>query len=172
MAAHHQGQRGGRHGGAVGGEGGRRGAQGHRGAEGARHRQRGGAAGRALRVPVGRVGVQSLLLLAPVAEPDPDYLPLHVEVVGHVADVLAGGLGVLVEGPLQRDPDGRVNAGPLLAASVDGLLLCRGQQVRVEELLLVLLMITVVGISVFQPFGEDGLEFAHVLEREVERLES
>ena len=164
MSAHHQGHRGGRHGGAVGGEGGRRGAQGHRGAQGARHRQRGGGARGALCVPVGRVRVQSLLLLAPVAEPDPDHLPLHVEVVGHVADVLAGGLGVLVEGPLQRDPDGRVNAGPLLAAPVDCLLLGRGQQVRVQELLLLLLMIAVVGIRILQPLGEDGLEFAHVLE--------
>ena len=164
MSAHHQGHRGGRHGGAVGGEGGRRGAQGHGGAQGARHRQRGGGARGALCVPVGRVGVQSLLLLAPIAEPDPDHLALHVEIVGHVANVLAGGLRVLVEGPLQRDPDGRVDGGPLLAASVDGLLLGGGQQVRVEELLLVLLMIAVVGISVLQPLGEDGLEFAHVLE--------
>ena len=164
MSAHHQGHWGGRHGGAVGGEGGRRGAQGHWGAQGARQRQRGGGARGALRVPVGRVGVQSLLLLAPVAEPDSNHLPLHVEVVGHEADVLAGGLGVLVEGPLQRDPDGRVDAGPLLAAPVDGLLLCRGQQMRIQELLLVLLMIAVVGIRVLKPLGEDGLEFAHVLE--------
>ena len=141
MAGHHQGQRGGRHGGAVGGEGGRRGAQGHWGADGACHRERRGGARGALRVPVGRVWVQSLLLLAPVAEPDPDHLSLHVEVVGHVADVLAGGLWVLVEGPLQRNPDGRVNGCPLLAAPVDSILLCRGKQVRVEELLLVMLMI-------------------------------
>ena len=148
VASHHQGHRGGWHRGAVGGEGGRGGAQGHRGADGACHWERRGGAWGALRIPVGRVGIQSLLLLAPVAEPHPDHLPLHVEVIGHKANVLAGGLGVLVKGPLQRNPDGRVNGGPFLATSVDSILLCRGKQVRVEELLLVMLMIGVVGISV------------------------
>ena len=115
MSAHHQGHRGGRHGGAVGGEGGRRGAEGHRGAQGARHWQRGGGARGALCVPVGRVRVQSLLFLAPVAEPDPDHLALHVQVVRHEGDLLPGRLRVLVEGSLQRDPDSRVDGGALLS---------------------------------------------------------
>ena len=73
-----------------------------------------GGPGPALLVP-SRVGVESLLLLPAVAEPDPDHLPLHVQVVRHEGDLLPRRLRVLVEGSLQRDPDSRVDRGALLS---------------------------------------------------------
>ena len=73
-----------------------------------------GGPGPALLVP-SRVGVESLLLLPAVAEPDPHHLPLHVQVVRHEGDLLPRRLRVLVEGSLQRDPDSRVDRGALLS---------------------------------------------------------
>ena len=73
-----------------------------------------GGPGPALLVP-GRVGVEALLLLPAVAEPDPHHLALHVQVVRHEGDLLPGRLRVLVEGSLQRDPDSRVDRGALLS---------------------------------------------------------
>ena len=58
--------------------------------------------------------------MSPVAEPDPHHLLLQVEGVGHDLQLLAGGLGVLVEGPLERDPDVGLDAGPLLPPPPDG----------------------------------------------------
>ena len=63
---------------------------------------------------VGAVRVHPLLLLAPVTEPDPDNLLLQTEPVRDVLHLLAARLRVGVEGPLEGDPDGVVNAGPLL----------------------------------------------------------
>ena len=60
------------------------------------------------------VGVHPLLLLSPIAKPNSDHLLLQAEPVRDVLDLLAAGLGVGVEGPLQCDPHGVVDAGPLL----------------------------------------------------------
>ena len=52
---------------------------------------------------------------------------------------------------------------------VDSVLLGGGEEVRVEELSV--LVRAVVGVGVLQPLGQDRLELAHVLEGEVEGLE-
>lgn len=57
----------------------------HDGRGGLARQGRGGAAG----------GVDALLLLPAVAEPDADHLLLHVELLGHEQDLLRGRLLVL-----------------------------------------------------------------------------
>lgn len=57
----------------------------HDGGGGLARQRRGGAAG----------GVDALLLLPAVAEPDADHLLLHVELLGHEQDLLRGRLLVL-----------------------------------------------------------------------------
>ena len=69
--------------------------------------------GRAAR-GVGAVRIHSLLLLSPITKPDPDNLLLQAEPVRDVLDLLAARLGIGVEGSLERDPHGVVDAGPLL----------------------------------------------------------
>ena len=57
---------------------------------------------------------------SPIAEPDPDHLLLHVQAVRHKLDLLAGGLGVLVESALQGDPHRRLDGSSLLSAAAYG----------------------------------------------------
>ena len=142
---HHQGNWGGR--GVGGGEGG----------------------GGVVRVIVGRVRVQALLLLPPVAEPDPHHLLLHVQRLRDERHFLACRLWVLIESSLQSDPDRCVDRSPLLPPFVDRVLLCwREKMVRQEVRLL--LLTAVVQVRVLQPLGQQRLQLAHVLEGEVERL--
>ena len=143
---HHQGNWGGR--GVGGGEGG----------------------GGVVRVIVGRVRVQALLLLPPVAEPDPHHLLLHVQRLRDERHFLACRLWVLIESSLQSDPDRRVDRSPLLPPFVDRVLLCGREKMVREEVRLLLLAAAVVQVRVLQPLGQQRLQLAHVLEGEVERL--
>ncbi len=52
----------------------------------------------------------------PVAEPDPDDLPLHVELGPDDLDLLGAGLRVLEEGALKREPHVVLDRGSLLAS--------------------------------------------------------
>ncbi len=63
------------------------------------------------------VGIQPLLLLTPVAEPDSHHLLLHAQAIADVLHLLACRLGIVVKGSLQRHPDGVVDAGAFLAAA-------------------------------------------------------
>ena len=103
-----------------------------------------------------------------VAEPHPHHLFLHAEPVGDVLHLLAAGLWVGVEGPLEGHPDRVVNGGSLLPPPGQGFLCsckagCLAHQVGLGCLR---------GVGVLQPLGQQRLQLAHVLEGEVERLEA
>lgn len=113
------------------------------------------------RSPRGRV--DALLLLAAVAEPDPDHFLLHREAFGEHGDLLGRGLGVLHEGLLERHTHTRLDAGALLAAPADrlrcGVGISEGRRI-VQR-----------GVRVLQPSLQQRLQLAHVLEAQIERLE-
>ena len=92
----------------------------------------------------------------PVAKPYSDDLLLHVEAVCDVGDLLGGGLGVLAEGALQGDPDGRLDGSPLLPAATHAV--GGGQAVAVDA------GVVQGAVSILQPLLEKRLELAHVLE--------
>lgn len=111
--------------------------------------------------PWGRV--DALLLLAPVAEPDPDHLFLHGEALGEHCYLLGRGLGVLHECLLERHTHARLDAGALLAAPADRLRrgVGVGEGSRVVER----------RVRILEPSLQQRLQLAHVLEAQVERLE-
>ena len=143
---HHQGDRGG--GGVGGGEGG----------------------GGVVHVVVGRVWIQTFLLLPSVAEPNPHHLLLHVERLRDEGHLLARRLRMLIKGSLQSNPDRCVDRRSLLPTFVDRVLLSGRQKMVREEVSL--LLVAVIRISVLQPLGQQRLQLAHVLEGEVERLKA
>ena len=145
--------------------------------------------------------VDPLLLLPTIAEPDLDDLAVHLQSVRHRHDLLDGRLRVLEEVLFQRQSDAMVDVSPLLPPASQGLgdgsraggadpgtaeatrprghgrgrsrRLLTGTQLHLGVVLLVGDQFPIRGgRDVVQPFLKEWLQLAHVLEAEVERLES
>ena len=106
------------------------------------------------------VGRHALLLLASIAEPHAHHLLLQLEHVGEMADLLGGGLRVLLKVGLQGALDGLLDARALLAlAALRGHLVHGGRR-------------AVGRVGLLEPLGQQRLQLAHVLEAELQRLEA
>lgn len=86
-----------------------------------RHLEHFAAAGRVRRAFHAVRGVYSLLLLASVAEPNPDHFLLHAEVVREVGDLFTGRFAIHEEGLFEGHPDGGFDRGALLAPAANHL---------------------------------------------------
>ena len=92
----------------------------------------------------------------PVAKPDPDHLLLHVEAVGHIRDLLRGGLGVLTKGPLQGNADRGLDGGALFPPPAHAVGGREGVAVDARVVKRV--------VRIFQPLLQEWFQLAHVLE--------
>lgn len=105
-------------------------------------------------------------LLAAIAEPDAHHLLLHAERVGQRGYLLAGGLGILHEGLLERDAHARLDGSALLAAAADGL-----GQARAQRRAAPAAAARQGRVRVLEPLLQQRLQLAHVLEAQVQRFE-
>ena len=108
---------------------------------------------------VGHRRGHALLLLPPVAEPDADHFLLQLERVGQGGDLLGRRFRLLVEVLLQGSLDAHLDRRPLLALPSLGRYLVDGRRRAGRR------------VGLFQPLLQQRLQFAHVLEAELQGLE-
>lgn len=104
-------------------------------------------------------------LLSTITEPNADDFLLHAERVGEGGDLLAGGLGVVEEGLLERDAHAGLDGGPLLAAAADGLGQPRTQRGAAPA----------AGqrrVCVLEPLLQERFQLAHIFKAQIESFET
>lgn len=118
-------------------------------------------------------GIDALLLLTAIAEPHPDHLLVHVQALGQLANLLRRWLAVHQEGLLQRGAHRGLDGGALLAPASQDAFRCAaqraGHRVDVEHSTA---RLGHRAVRILQPFLEQRLQLAHVLEAQIEGLET